>query len=61
MSSAGWIGINVPDGKVVHFKVWTPEGRGIVKRTPSLVPNALSLCGKRLRGSLAYTNSHSFV
>lgn len=61
MSSAGWIGINVPDNQMAHFHVWTPEGRGIVKRSPALIPNAINLCGKRVRGSLAYANNQSFA
>ncbi|XP_035912884.1 nitric oxide-associated protein 1 [Anopheles stephensi] len=54
LSSAGWIGVNLPHNSDATFRAWTPSKRGIYVRQPSLLPNGLALRGKRIRGSLAY-------
>lgn len=54
LSSAGWIGINLPKDLSGTFRAWTPERRGIYVRQPSLLPYGLNLRGKRVRDSLAY-------
>lgn len=61
LSSAGWIGINAAAGVAQRFQVWTPEGRGIVKRVPALVPFGHRLSGHRLRGSLSHQNRRAFI
>lgn len=60
MSSAGWIGITLPRGVSAVFKAWTPEKRGIHVRNPSILPNGLSLRGKRVRRSFAYLIGEPF-
>ena len=54
LSSAGWIGINLPKESQGHFIAWTPEKRGIFVREPSLLPSGMNLKGARIRHSLAY-------
>lgn len=61
LSSAGWIGVNVPIDKNVIFNAWTPECRGIVIRDPPLIPYGVKLRGKRIRGSLAYLSKKAFL
>lgn len=60
LSSAGWLGINLPSQATGVFRAWTPEKRGIKVRIPALIPNALVLRGTRIRGSLAYRTSKAF-
>ncbi|XP_052900421.1 nitric oxide-associated protein 1 [Anopheles moucheti] len=54
LSSAGWVGVNLPKHDEAIFRAWTPSKRGIYVRQPALLPNGLALRGKRIRGSLAY-------
>lgn len=61
LSSAGWIGINLPKGFVGKFKAWTPEKRGIHVRNPSLLPHGMNLRGKRVRRSVAYRLGKAFT
>lgn len=61
LSSAGWIGINLPRGYSGTFKAWTPEKRGIYVRSPSLLPHGMALRGKRVRRSLAYLIGDAFT
>lgn len=61
LSSAGWVGVHAEHGVEMQFQVWTPEGRGIAKRVPALVPMGLQLSGARVRGSLAHQNRRAFV
>lgn len=61
MSSAGWIGVNLPKLLNANFRVWTPGGMGIVVRDPPLLPYGDKLKGNRIRNSLAYRNGKVFV
>lgn len=61
LSSAGWVGINLPNGKEATFKAWTPQKRGIYVRQPSLLPYGIQLKGTRIQGSLAYHVGDSFT
>lgn len=61
LSSAGWVGINLPSGFTGIFKAWTPEKRGIYVRSPSLHPHGMALRGKRVRRSLAYLIGDAFT
>lgn len=61
LSSAGWIGINLPKGVTAKFKAWTPAKRGIFVRNPSLLPYGMTLRGKRVRRSLAYLIGDAFT
>uniref|UniRef100_A0A182W613 G domain-containing protein n=1 Tax=Anopheles minimus TaxID=112268 RepID=A0A182W613_9DIPT len=60
LSSAGWVGINIPKHSEAVFRAWTPDKRGIYVRQPALLPNGLALRGKRIRGSLAYRIGETF-
>jgi nitric oxide-associated protein 1 len=61
LSSAGWVGINLPKGQTGTFKAWTPEQRGIYVRSPSLLPYGMTLRGNRVRRSLAYLIGDAFT
>lgn len=61
LSSAGWVGINLPRDTTGTFKAWTPEKRGIHVRNPSILPHGMTLRGKRVRRSLAYLIGDAFT
>lgn len=61
LSSAGWIGVNIPLNVQVELKGWTPLKRGIFLRKPSLIPFGVNLRGPRIRGTLAYKIGKPFV
>lgn len=61
LSSAGWIGINLPKDAKGTFRAWTPEKRGIHVRNPSILPYGMTLRGKRVKNSLAYHIGHAFT
>lgn len=61
LSSAGWIGLLLPENSESVWRVWTPQAAGIYVRKPSLIPLADRLVGKRIRNSLAYNTSKPFV
>ena len=61
LSSAGWIGINLPKGYTGTFKAWTPEKRRIHVRSPSLLPYGMTLRCKRIRRSIAYLVGDAFT
>lgn len=54
MSSAGWIGINLPKNSAGIFKPWIIGKKGIHVRKPSILPNGFNLRGRRIRDSPAY-------
>lgn len=54
MSSAGWIGINLPQNTVGIFKPWIIGGKGVHVRKPSILLNGFNLRGPRIRDSPAY-------
>lgn len=57
LSSAGWIAVTPGPECSCKVKGWTPGGRGIYLRTPSLLSQAVNLRGKSVRGSVAYNPS----
>lgn len=61
LSTAGWISLRVPVDVECKFQAWTPQGNGVYVRTPSLIPHAYRLIGKRIRNSLAYNIAKPFV
>lgn len=61
LSSAGWVGLNIPINVETDFRIWTPEARGIFIRQPSLIPYGGNLRGDRIRGTLAYRTELPFV
>lgn len=61
LSSAGWVGINLPKDTTGTFRAWTPEKRGIYVRSPSLLPYGMNLRGKRVRHSIAYLVGKAFT
>ncbi|KAH8355285.1 hypothetical protein KR093_010331 [Drosophila rubida] len=61
LSSAGWLGLLLPDNSESVWRVWTPQAAGIYVRQPALIPLANRLVGKRIRNSLAYNTSKPFV
>ena len=61
LSSAGWIGVNLPNKSTGVFKAWTPQKRGIYVRSPSLLPYGMTLRGNRIRKSIAYLVGDAFT
>ncbi|KAI9583096.1 hypothetical protein GQX74_012313 [Glossina fuscipes] len=61
LSTAGWVGLRIPIDVECKFQAWTPQGNGVYVRTPSLIPRAHRLIGKRIRNSFAYNIAKPFV
>lgn len=61
MSSAGWIGVNLPRDSVGLFKPWIIGRKGIHVRRPSILPNGFNLRGQRVRDSPAYRLGDAFT
>lgn len=61
LSSAGWIGVNLPNESTGVFRAWTPQKRGIYVRNPSLLPYGMTLRGNRVRKSIAYLVGDAFT
>ncbi|XP_017866469.1 PREDICTED: nitric oxide-associated protein 1 [Drosophila arizonae] len=61
LSSAGWLGLLMPENSECIMRVWTPQATGIYVRKPALIPLAERLVGKHIRHSLAYNTSKPFV
>ncbi|XP_017148638.1 nitric oxide-associated protein 1 [Drosophila miranda] len=61
LSSAGWLGLLLPDNSECSLRVWTPHAAGIYVRTPAVIPLADRLVGKHIRNSLAYNTTMPFV
>lgn len=60
LSSIGWVSLTARKGARCKVRAWTPEGRGIHKRYPSLLPYAVNLKGKRVRDTPAYMVGKTF-
>lgn len=56
LSSAGWISFTFNYGEEATVRAWTPEGRGIHRRVPAMLPEAVQLKGRRIRGTPTYAN-----
>ena len=52
LSSIGWVMISTGERSVpkIDIAAWTPGGRGIVLRSPPLVPFAFKYRGHRISG-----------
>lgn len=60
LSSAGWIGLDIPRNETIVIKNWSLCKDGIFIRNPALIRFGAHLKGKRIRGSLAYNSGKSF-
>lgn len=60
LSSAGWAAVNAKEGLVIEVRGWTPGGRGIYLRTPSMLPRIINLKGRRIKKSPVY-KSHKLL
>lgn len=49
LSSVGWVAVTSKNGKQIKLLAYTPNGKGIFIRSPSLFPHAVDLRGKRSR------------
>ncbi|XP_023942736.2 nitric oxide-associated protein 1 [Bicyclus anynana] len=54
LSSIGWVSITAKKDSICTIEAWTPQGRGIHKRQPSVLPYSINLKGKRIQGTPAY-------
>ncbi|CAL1537666.1 unnamed protein product [Lymnaea stagnalis] len=54
LSSLGWISVSPNEGQTVKMTAYTPGGRGLHLRTPSLMPNHSQFSGKRIAGTPFY-------
>lgn len=61
LSSIAWVSITSKLGSVCKVDAWTPEGRGIHVRKPSLLPYAINLKGVRIRDTPAYKVGNVYV
>ncbi|XP_043280140.1 nitric oxide-associated protein 1 [Venturia canescens] len=55
LSSAGWIALKIDGPDPVNIRAWTPQGRGIHLRTPSMLSRSVNLKGYRIPNSQVYT------
>ncbi|RVE48440.1 hypothetical protein evm_006876 [Chilo suppressalis] len=60
LSSVAWVSVTAKGGVVCRVAAWTPQGRGLYRRVPSLLPYSVNLKGKRLRDSPAYMIGKTF-
>ncbi|XP_063543846.1 nitric oxide-associated protein 1 [Cydia strobilella] len=54
LSSIAWVSVTAKKGDICMATAWTPEGKGIFRRYPSLLPYSINLKCKRLRDTPAY-------
>lgn len=54
LSSVAWVGVTAKKDTVCSVYAWTPEGRGIYRRSPSVLPYSINLKGKRIQDTPAY-------
>ncbi|CAB3258979.1 unnamed protein product [Arctia plantaginis] len=54
LSSVAWVGVTAKKDTVCSVYAWTPEGRGIYRRSPSVLPYSINLKGKRINDTPAY-------
>lgn len=54
LSSIAWVSVTAKAETICSVYAWTPEGRGIYKRHPSVLPYSINLKGKRIRDTPAY-------
>lgn len=54
LSSIAWVGVTAKGGESCGVVAWTPEGRGVYRRYPPVLPYSINLKGKRVRDTPAY-------
>lgn len=54
LSSIAWVAVTCKKYSTCEVAAWTPEGRGVHRRYPSLLPNSINLKGKRVKDTPAY-------
>ncbi|XP_034038151.1 nitric oxide-associated protein 1 isoform X2 [Thalassophryne amazonica] len=54
LSSAGWVAVTAVEGDQLLLRVHSPEPSGFTVRMPPLLPNVVTLKGKRIKRSPAY-------
>ena len=50
----GWVAVSANMGEFVTVRAYTPAGKGCCMRTPSLLPYAVLLKGKRISGTQGF-------
>ncbi|XP_045510502.1 nitric oxide-associated protein 1 [Colias croceus] len=61
LSSIAWVAVTAKPDTICEIVAWTPEGRGIHKRYPSVLPHSVTLRGKRVIDTPAYKVGKVFV
>lgn len=61
LSSAGWVSVTMSPLSDAVLKAWTPEGRGIFSREPSMLPYAVKLKGRKIYGTPCFTADRSTI
>lgn len=61
LSSAGWLALTLNNGSECIFKAYTPEGRGIYLRKPSLLPRSVLFRGPKIKGTPCFEMHSSFL
>lgn len=56
LSSAGWVSVTFGEDSDCILRAFTPEGRGIYLRNPSMLPYAVRLRGKKIIGTPCFEN-----
>lgn len=54
LSSAGWVSVTMGEAEECVLKAYTPAGKGIFVRQPSLLPFAVRMRGRRIVGTPCY-------
>lgn len=54
LSSIAWVSVTAKKDTPCVVTAWTPEGRGIHRRYPSVLPYSINLKGKRVRDTPVY-------
>ncbi|RWS30470.1 50S ribosome-binding GTPase-like protein 1 [Leptotrombidium deliense] len=57
LSSVGWVSVTLLQGSECVLKAYTPQGRGLYVRRPSVLPFAVKLKGKKIRGTPCFETS----
>lgn len=61
LSSIAWVSVTAKPHTSCEVSAWTPEGKGIHRRYPSLLPFGVKLSGKRIQDTPAYKLGNVFV
>lgn len=61
LSSAGWLALTLNNGAECVVKAYTPEGRGIHLRQPSLLPRAVLFRGRKIDGTPCFEDHRPFL